>query len=76
MEVLRGPNSVLYGSDALAGVVSFTTPRGDTPLPLLTYLIDGGNFGTYHQEGTFSGLYKRLDYFSDYSRFDTQQFNP
>ena len=71
VEVLRGPNSVLYGSDALAGVVSFTTPRRDTPLPLLTYLIDGGNFGTYHQEGTFSGLYKQLDYFSDYSRFDT-----
>jgi vitamin B12 transporter len=71
VEVLRGPNSVLYGSDALAGVVSLTSPRGTTPLPLITYMIDGGNFGTYHQEGTFSGIYKRLDYFSDFSRFDT-----
>jgi vitamin B12 transporter len=71
VEVLRGPNSVLYGSDALAGVISLTTPRGTTRLPLLTYMIDGGNFGTYHQEGTFSGLYKRVDYFSDFSRFDT-----
>jgi len=76
VEVLRGPNSVLYGSDALAGVVSFTTPRGNTPLPLFTYLIDGGNFGTYHQEGTFSGVYSRLDYFSDYSRFDTRNSLP
>jgi vitamin B12 transporter len=70
-EVLRGPNSVLYGSDALAGVISLTTARGNTPLPLLTYLIDGGNFGTYHQEGAVGGKYRELDYFSDYSRFDS-----
>ena len=30
MEVLREPNSALYGSDALAGVVSMTTARGIT----------------------------------------------
>jgi len=71
IEVLRGPNSALYGSDALAGVVSMTTPRGITPLPELTYSIDGGNFGTYRQEGTLGGGYKQFDYFSDFSRFDT-----
>ena len=32
-EVYRGPNSVLYGSDAAAGVVSLSTPRGSTPFP-------------------------------------------
>ena len=76
VEVLRAPNSALYGSDALAGVVRLTTPRGTTPLPLISYRIDVGNFGTYHQEGTFSGLYKRLDYFSDFSRFDTSNSVP
>ena len=30
IEVLREPNSALYGSDALAGVVSLTTARGST----------------------------------------------
>lgn len=71
VEVLRGPNSALYGSDALAGVVSLTTARGTTPLPLFTYQAGGGNFGTYRQEGTLDGRYKRLDYMSDYSRFDS-----
>ena len=71
IEVLRGPNSALYGSDALAGVVSMTTPRGITPLPEVTYSIDGGNFGTYRQQGILGGSYKQFDYFSDFSRFDT-----
>lgn len=71
IEVLRGPNSALYGSDALAGVVSMTTPRGITPVPEITYAIDGGNFGSYRQEGILGGTYKQFDYFSDFSRFDT-----
>jgi vitamin B12 transporter len=71
IEVLRGPNSALYGSDALAGVVSMSTARGITPLPELTYAIDGGNFGSYRQEGKLSGSYKQFDYFSDFARFDT-----
>ena len=56
IEVLREPNSALYGSDALAGVVSMTTARGTTKLPLFTYAGDGGNFSTYHQEVTASGV--------------------
>ena len=71
VEVLRGPNSALYGSDALAGVVSLTTPRGVTSLPELTYSIDGGNFGTYRQEGILGGSYRQFDYFSDFARLDT-----
>ena len=71
IEVLRGPNSALYGSDALAGVVSMSTPRGFTPLPELVYSMDGGNFSTYRQEGRLSGSYRQFDYFSDFARFDT-----
>jgi vitamin B12 transporter len=46
IEVLRGPNSVLFGPDAMAGVVSLTTRRGTTPLPELSYAFDVGNFNT------------------------------
>jgi len=71
VEILRGPNSVLYGSDALAAVVSLTTARGTTPLPLLTYTSEGGNFGSYLQEGALSGRFDRFDYFTSYTRSAT-----
>jgi vitamin B12 transporter len=76
VEVLRGPNSALYGSDALAGVVSLTTARGSTPLPEFTYAADGGNFSTYHQEATVGGTYKSFDYFSAFSLINTRNAEP
>jgi iron complex outermembrane receptor protein/vitamin B12 transporter len=42
----------------------------------LTYQVGGGNFGTYHQEGTVGGRYRKVDYFSDYSRFDSSNSIP
>jgi iron complex outermembrane receptor protein/vitamin B12 transporter len=71
VEVLGGPNGATYGADAMAGVVSLSTPHGTTPLPEVSYLGEGGNFATYHQEGTLSGRFHPFDYFADYSRFDS-----
>lgn len=76
VEFQRGPNSALYGSDALASVVSITTARGDTPLPLFTFGADGGTFGTYHEDGSVSGYWKRLDYFGGFSGYGTQNDVP
>jgi iron complex outermembrane receptor protein/vitamin B12 transporter len=76
IEVLREPNSALYGSDALAGVVSMTTARGTTKLPLLTYAGDGGNFSTYHQEVTASGVARQFDYYGAFGRLDSRNNLP
>src|SRR5262249_39797264 len=76
VEVLRGPNSVLYGADALASVVNLTTRQGRTPLPEFTYSGDGGNFNSRRQEGAIGGAHRALDYFSDFSRFDTTNGEP
>ena len=76
IEVLRQPNSALYGSDALSGVVSLTTARGTTRLPLFTYAGDAGNFGTYRQSVAASGLFRQLDYFSEFARMDTRNNQP
>jgi len=76
VEVLREPNSALYGSDALAGVVSLNTPRGSTPLPLFTYAGDAGNFGTYRNEVTAGLGYRRFDFYSAFARMDTDNSVP
>jgi iron complex outermembrane receptor protein/vitamin B12 transporter len=71
MEVYRGPNSAMYGTDAGAAVVAITTPRGTSSEPLLTYSGDAGNLHTWRNEVTGSGVYSRLDYLVGFSRFDT-----
>jgi iron complex outermembrane receptor protein/vitamin B12 transporter len=71
IEVLRGPNSVLFGSDAMAGVVSMNTRRGITPMPELSFAFDAGNFNTFHDDASLGGAFRRLDYFGEVSRFDT-----
>ena len=76
VEVLRGPNSVLYGADALASVVSLSTRQGRARLPQIAYSIDGGNFGTKRQEASIGGAHGPLDYFSDFTRFDTSNGQP
>jgi iron complex outermembrane receptor protein/vitamin B12 transporter len=76
VEVLRQTNSVIFGSDALTGVVNIETRRGRTRVPELTYTIDGGNFGTVHNDVAVGGAVKRFDYFSDYSFFDTDNDVP
>jgi vitamin B12 transporter len=75
VEVFRGGNSVLYGTDALAGVVNITTPHGTTT-PEVTYTGDGGNFGTYQNDVSLSGAFHQFDYFSEFARFDTQNGLP
>lgn len=71
VEVSRNANSVLFGDDALAGVVALTTERGHTRTPQVTYAIDGGTLGTQRHDATIGGATNRVDYFAAYSFFDT-----
>jgi vitamin B12 transporter len=76
LEFYRGPNSVLYGSDAGASVVSLNTPQGSSTRPVLNYSGDAGNFHTYRNEAALSGAYNRLDYYGAFSRFDSSNALP
>jgi iron complex outermembrane receptor protein/vitamin B12 transporter len=76
IETYRGPDSVLYGSDAGASVVSLSTPRGDAIRPLLVYTGDGGKFSTYRNQGELSGAHGRLDYYLAAGRLDTSNALP
>jgi vitamin B12 transporter len=76
VEILRGPNSVLYGPDAIASVINVTTPHGTTIDPEFNYSIDGGNFDTFRNDASVSGAFHQFDYFSEFSRFDTHNSLP
>jgi vitamin B12 transporter len=71
VEAFRGSNSVLYGSDAAAGVFSLTTPRGSTPTPSVFYQGDAGNYGTYRNEVQSGGTRSKLDYYGAFSRLNS-----
>ena len=45
IEVLRGPQSALYGSDAIGGVINITTKKGRGPVTG-SFRLEGGSFGT------------------------------
>ncbi len=71
LELYRGANSAAAGTDALAGVLQMSTPRGSTLRPVLNYSGDAGNLHSYRNEAFVSGTRKKLDYLAGYSRFDT-----
>ena len=61
IEVLRGPQSLLYGSDAIGGVINIVTKRGAGPLSIRS-TTRGGTFGTWRQTGQLSGGTERYYY--------------
>ncbi len=53
IEIARGPQSALYGSSAVSGVVQLITRRGEPGPPRVTFATEGG--GSTEHGGTFRG---------------------
>ncbi|MBM3642502.1 MAG: TonB-dependent receptor, partial [Alphaproteobacteria bacterium] len=54
IEVLRGPQSALYGSDAMGGVINIITRRGKGA-PQGWIMTEGGSYGTSSSRASISG---------------------
>jgi len=76
IEVLRGPDSAMYGTDAGAGVISITTPRGISLRPQVNYSGEAGMLHTWRNEVTLGGTLRALDYYAGVSRLDTSNALP
>ncbi|MCL5288537.1 MAG: TonB-dependent receptor, partial [Acidobacteria bacterium] len=71
IEVVRGAESALFGSDAMTGVVQVFSHRGSTRRPALTLLAEGGKFSTARGAAQLSGMLGRFDYSAAASTFYT-----
>ena len=68
IEVLRGPQGGLYGADALGGVISIVTKKGDGPARA-TGSVEGGSFGTFNQTAGLSGSQDHFNYAFNVAHF-------
>ena len=70
IEIVRGAQSTLWGSDAMGGVISITTKRGRGPLNAGGF-FEYGAFNTVREGGHLSGRKGPVDFSMALSRWDT-----
>ena len=61
IEVLRGPYSAQYGSEAIGGVINIITKRG-SGTPKATARVEAGSFATKSGMSNLSGQYGDVDF--------------
>src|SRR5437762_12442222 len=75
IEVVRGPQSTLYGPRALAGVIQIFTKQG-TGAPGAMVAAEGGSYDTFREWGESDGKIGDFDYSVGASRLDTDNARP
>ena len=70
IEVVRGPQSALYGADALSGVINIITRKGDGE-PTVAVSLQGGNLDNNLETISVSGSSEAFNYSISASHFGT-----
>ncbi|MBS0154991.1 MAG: TonB-dependent receptor [Nitrospira sp.] len=74
IEVLRGNQSMLWGSDAMGGVINITTKRGRDK-PNVSVFAEYGSFNTIREGATLAGKKGPIDFSGSITRLDTAGFS-
>ena len=75
IEVVRGPQSTIYGPRALAGVIQIFTKQG-TGTPGGMFAAEGGSYDTFREWSQSDGKVDDFDYSVGASRLDTENARP
>ena len=74
IEILRGPQSTLWGADAVGGVINIVTKKGKGK-PSYFFSFEGGSFATFKEVLGSSGEIGKFDFSATVSRADSQGFS-
>jgi len=74
IEILRGPQSTVWGADAVGGVINIITKKGKGG-PSHFVSFEGGSFSTFTETAGSSGSKDNLDYSLSVSRTDSDGFS-
>jgi vitamin B12 transporter len=75
IEVVRGPQSTIYGPRALAGVIQIFTKQG-TGTPGVMLATEGGSYDTFREWSQSDGKVDGFDYSVGASRLGTENARP
>jgi vitamin B12 transporter len=76
IEIVRGAESAIYGTDAVSGVIQLFTHRGETRVPEFSVYAEGGSFSSGRGGAQLSGLLGAFDYSAAASYFQTDGQGP
>ncbi len=71
IEIIKGPQSDLYGSEAMGGVINIITRSGKKGRPKIEGRFEFGSEYTFYETGTFHGGVGPVDYFGNFTRMDS-----
>ena len=74
IEIVRGPQSSLYGSDAMSGVINIITKKGVKGKPVRSVTVEGGSYGTIQGRASMSGADDNWTYSLGVSAMHTEGF--
>lgn len=76
IEVCKGAQSTLYGSDAIAGVINIITTKANITKPVnVKATLTAGSLGTYKTNLQFYGKSGKFTYTTRYARLQTNGFS-